>query len=172
MRIIFLIILTLIFVPAAHAQETAVQPRNVKPPEIKQVYKEWSEKDVCWFIAGDPRDGYLKLQTDEEREKFIDEYWTSREKDPEYLSKNERIARTVYADEHFTVNILGSKTDRGRVYILWGKSDNTVYGRMRVSSREESVPFEIWTCDGRNFTFIDPDGTGDFRLIREEEKVK
>jgi len=165
MRTILFIVLIAIFAAAARAQEIGDNSRNVKA-ELKKVYKEWSEKDVCWFSAIDPRDGYFKLQTDEERDKFIDEYWTRLEQDPEIASKNERVERVTYADEHFQ----GSRTDRGRVYILWGKPDKIVYGRMRVAGREESVRFEVWTCDGRNFTFIDPDETGNFRLIKDEER--
>lgn len=168
MKVVLLIVFTVIFTSVAPAQDITDKPRNVKPPELKEAYKEWSEKDVFWFIARDPRDGYLKLESDEERDRFIDEYWTRLEQDPEIAARNERVERVTYADEHF----LDSKTDRGRVYILWGKPDKTVYGRMRVNGREESVPFEVWICDQRNFTFIDPDGAGDFRLIKDEEKVK
>jgi GWxTD domain-containing protein len=172
MKKLFLTLLTLGYaVFTASAQDTGRKTRNVIP-EIKPVYKEWLEKDVCVIVTRDPRKDYLKLETDEEREKFIDDYWRRLEQDPEIAAKNERVERVTYADEHFTVGTLGSRTDRGRIYILWGGPDKTVHGRMRMAGRDESVRFEIWTCDTQTFTFIDPEGTGDFRLIREEEKMK
>jgi hypothetical protein len=52
MKVLFFVILMVGFLTlAASAQDTADQPRNIKP-ELKQVYKEWSEKDVCILIDG------------------------------------------------------------------------------------------------------------------------
>jgi GWxTD domain-containing protein len=170
MKVLFFVILMVGFLTLpARAQDTADQPRNIKP-ELKQAYKEWSEKDISWLIDG--RERYLKLQTDEEREKFIDDYWTSVEANPGLDVKEGRVERITYADTNFTAGVLGSKTDRGRIYLLWGGPDKTVHGRMRIAGRDESVRFEMWTCSGRDFVFIDPDETGDLRLIRDEEKVK
>lgn len=157
-------------VSTAIAQDTGDQSRNVRP-EIKQVYKEWLNKDVSWIFTRDQREDYLKLETDDDRDKFIDEYWTRLEEDPGIAAKNERVERTTYADQHFTAGALGSRTDRGRIYILWGSPDKTVHGRMRIAGLEESVRFEMWTWPGQTFTFIDPDGTGNFRLIKDEVTV-
>lgn len=166
-----ILILILALVIGVYSQTDADKPRNVKP-ELKEAYKKWLDTDVCVFISRDPRDAYLKLQTDEERDKFVEDYWNKREAAPLNDFSNDRYERTAYADEHFTSAITGSKTDRGRVCILWGKPEKIERGQMRIAGREDEIPFEKWRCDGLEFIFIDPEKTGDLRLIKDEEKVR
>src|SRR5260370_39815531 len=104
-------------------QDPSEKPRNVKP-ELKKAYKDWLEKDVAYIITEEERKAFKKLETDEERERFIEEYWRRRDPDPdtdENEYREEYYERIAYANEHYASGIPGWKTARGRIYITWGK---------------------------------------------------
>src|SRR5260370_1028573 len=106
-------------------QDPSEKPRNVKP-ELKKAYKDWLEKDVAYIITEEERKAFKKLETDEERERFIEEFWRRRDPDPdtdENEYREEYYERIAYANEHYASGIPGWKTDRGRIYITWGKPD-------------------------------------------------
>src|SRR5438552_16009170 len=85
-RISILFVL-LILVPTSLAQpkSSAVDPQN-KPRKIKpepaKAFKEWIE-DVEPIIRPEELKAWNKLQTDEEREQFIGEFWRLRDPDPD-----------------------------------------------------------------------------------------
>src|SRR3979411_2465123 len=106
-------------------QDPSEKPRNVKP-ELKKAYKDWLEKDVLYIITDEERKAFKKLQTDDERERFIEEFWRRRDPDPdtdENEFREEYYERIAYANEHYASGIPGWKTDRGRIYIMYGKPD-------------------------------------------------
>src|SRR3954471_9212683 len=95
-------------------------------PEVKRVYKDWVEKDVGYIITPEEKKAFLALQTDEERENFIENFWRRRDPNPdteENEFREQYYERIAYANEHYTSGIPGWKTDRGRIYITWGKPD-------------------------------------------------
>ena len=57
------------------------QPRKIKQ-EIKKAYVEWIN-DVDPILTQSERDAWKKLATDDEREKFIEDFWNSRDPDPD-----------------------------------------------------------------------------------------
>ena len=106
-------------------QDPSQRERNVKP-ELKKAYKDWLEKDVAYIITDEERKAFKKLTSDEERENFIEEFWRRRDPDPdtdENEYKEEYYERVAYANEHFASGIPGWKTDRGRIWIMYGKPD-------------------------------------------------
>src|SRR5688572_32984462 len=108
------------------AQDPTEKPRNVKV-EIKQAYKRWLDNDVAYIITKDEKRAFMALQTDEERENFIENFWRRRDPDPdteENEYREEYYERIAYANEKFASGIPGWRTDRGRVYIAWGKPDS------------------------------------------------
>src|SRR4051794_25567382 len=58
------------------------KPRNVKV-ELKDAYKKWLENDVAYIITHDETRAFKALQTDEERENFIENFWRRRDPDPD-----------------------------------------------------------------------------------------
>src|SRR5258705_13591305 len=54
-------------------QDPSNKPRNVKP-ELKKAYKDWLDKDVTYIITDEERKAFKKLATDDERERFIEEF--------------------------------------------------------------------------------------------------
>ncbi|HEU4509831.1 MAG TPA: GWxTD domain-containing protein [Pyrinomonadaceae bacterium] len=57
------------------------QPRRVKK-ELKKAYVEWI-RDHEIILTKAERDAWEKLATDDEREKFIEEFWRLRDPDPD-----------------------------------------------------------------------------------------
>jgi GWxTD domain-containing protein len=124
--------------------------------EIKGPYKKWLDEDVVWIITDEERAAFKQLSNDEERDNFIEAFWQRRDPTPdteENEYKEEHYQRIAYANEHFAAGIPGWKTDRGRIYIIYGKPDEIeshpsggTYERpMEEGGGETSTfPFEDW----------------------------
>src|SRR5205809_6508787 len=94
--------------------------------ELDNAYKQWLTEDVTYIITPDERNAFLQLQTNEEREQFIEQFWLRRSSNPDLPDndfKEEHYRRIAYANEHYASGIPGWKTDRGRMYIMWGPAD-------------------------------------------------
>src|SRR5918994_7635777 len=166
------------------SQDPTEKPRNVKP-ELKKAYKDWLDKDVTYIITDEEKKAFKKLATDDERERFIEEFWRRRDPDPdtdENEFKEEYYERIAYANEHFSSGIPGWKTDRGRIYIMYGKPDgretHPMGGAYERPSYEgggstTTYPFEVWfyryiagVGSGIEVEFVDPTGSGEYRIAR------
>lgn len=179
-------------VSVGYAQKTESTPpqspeeksRNFKV-EVKQVYKDWMKKDVAYIITSEEKKAFNALKTDEERENFIENFWRRRDPNPdtdENEFREEYYERIAYANEHFASGIPGWMTDRGRIYITWGKPDSIEshpsggsYDRPSYEGggSTSTYPFEIWfyrhldnVGDGVEIEFVDPTGTGEYRIAR------
>jgi len=94
--------------------------------ELGKTYKKWLDEDVRWIITDEERSAFKQLSNDEERDQFIEAFWQRRDPTPdteENEFKEEHYQRMAYANEHFAAGIPGWKTDRGRMYIMYGKPD-------------------------------------------------
>ena len=170
------------------SQDPMDKPRNVKP-ELKKAYKDWLEKDVTYVITDEERKAFKKLATDDERERFIEEFWRRRDPDPdtdENEFKEEYYERIAYANEHFASGIPGWKTDRGRIWIMYGKPDEREThpsgGNYERPSYEgggstTTYPFEVWfyrylagVGSGIEIEFVDPTGSGEYRIARSPDE--
>ena len=83
---------------------------------------------MVYIIQPDERAAFLKLATDAERDHFIQQFWDRRNPHPEdprhNAFKDEHYRRLAYADERFVAPpIPGWRTDRGRIYIVYGPPD-------------------------------------------------
>src|SRR5215469_5864150 len=124
--------------------------------EVKGSYKKWLEEDVVWIITDEERAAFKQLSNDEERDNFIEAFWQRRDPTPdteENEYKEEHYQRIAYANEHFAAGVPGWRTDRGRIYIVFGKPDEIeshpsggTYERpMEEGGGETSTfPFEQW----------------------------
>ncbi len=169
-------------------QDPSAKQRNVKP-ELKKAYKDWLDKDVAYIITDEERKAFKKLETDEERERFIEEFWRRRDPDPdteENEFREEYYERIAYANEHYASGIPGWKTDRGRIYITWGKPDEIeshpsggTYNRESYEGggTTSTYPFERWfyrylpgVGSGVEIEFVDPTGSGEYRIARNPDE--
>jgi GWxTD domain-containing protein len=124
--------------------------------ELSKEYKTWLNEDVAYIITPEEKQAFLQLSNDEERDQFIEQFWLRRDPTPdtpENEYKEEHYARIAYANEHFAAGIPGWKTDRGRIYIMFGKADEIeshpsggLYNREidEGGGTTSTYPFERW----------------------------
>ena len=94
--------------------------------ELSKPYKKWLDEDVAYIITDEERAAFKQLSNDEERDNFIEAFWQRRDPTPdteENEFKEDHYQRIAYANEHFAAGVPGWKTDRGRIYIVFGKPD-------------------------------------------------
>jgi GWxTD domain-containing protein len=138
-------------------------------------YMKWLNEDVVYIITDDERYAFKRLTADEERDKFIEQFWLVRDPTPataENEFKEEHYRRIAYANEHFSAtNVPGWKTDRGRVYIPWGPPDEI--DSHPSGNQGSAAPYENWRYrfiegvgDDVAFGFTDALRNGEFRLTR------
>jgi GWxTD domain-containing protein len=154
--------------------------------ELATPYKKWLEEEVPYIITNEERSAFLQLQTNEEREQFIEAFWQRRDPTPDTVEnefKEEHYRRIAYANERFSSGIPGWRTDRGRIYIIWGKPDQLeshtqgeLYNRpiSEGGGQTSTYAYEDWTYHymegiGENITieFVDPTGTGEFHITMD-----
>ncbi len=124
--------------------------------ELSKTYRKWLDEDVRWIITDEEAKAFKLLSNDEERDQFIEAFWQRRDPTPdteENEFKEEHYRRIAYANEHFAAGIPGWKSDRGRMYIVFGPADEIdshpsggSYERpMEEGGGETSTyPFETW----------------------------
>jgi len=168
--------------PTPVSTDTSTNPRKVRE-EKRDVYKKWLTEDVSVLITKPERDAFNKLTTDAERENFIQTFWDRRDPDPDTEVnefREEYYERIAYANEHFASGIPGWRTDRGRIYITWGKPDSVeshasggTYDRpvYEGGGSTTAYPFETWyyrhldnVGDGIEIEFVDRTGTGEYKI--------
>ncbi|HZS95451.1 MAG TPA: GWxTD domain-containing protein [Terriglobales bacterium] len=124
--------------------------------EVSGSYKKWLDEDVRWIITDEERSAFKQLSNDEERDQFIEAFWQRRDPTPDTIEnefKEEHYRRIAYANEHFPAGIPGWKTDRGRMYIMYGPADEIeshpsggTYDRPMEEGggTTSTYPFENW----------------------------
>src|SRR5438046_1354463 len=154
--------------------------------ELETPYKKWIDEEVPYIITAEERRSFKLLVTDEDREQFVEAFWERRNPNPgspENEFKEEYYRRIAYANEHYASGIPGWKTDRGRIYIMYGppdENDSHPSGGSYMRPPEEgggetsTYPFEQWRyryIDGIGnkviLEFVDPTMTGEYRLTIE-----
>jgi GWxTD domain-containing protein len=154
--------------------------------ELEGPWKKWLNEDVTYIITDEERQAFKHLQTDEEREQFVENFWKRRDPTPdteENEYKEEIYRRIAYANDHYASGIPGWKTDRGMIYIKYGAPDEVdshpsggSYERpMEEGGGETSTyPFEDWRYRylegiGSNIEieFVDPTMTGEYHMTMD-----
>jgi len=184
--------------PAPDAVDPLTRPTNEKQKkknqralkqELSKPYKKWLEEDVVWIITDEERAAFKQLSNDEERDNFIEAFWQRRDPTPdteENEYKEEHYQRIAYANEHFAAGVPGWKTDRGRMYIVFGKPDEIeshpsggTYERpMDEGGGETSTfPFEDWRyryIEGIGqeviIEFVDPCMCGEYHMTLDRSE--
>lgn len=154
--------------------------------ELEGPYKKWLEEDVIYIISDEEKQALLHLNTEEEREQFIEQFWLRRDPTPDTIEneyKEEHYYRIAYANEKFSVGRPGWMTDRGRIYIIQGPADQIEShsaGSAYTPAPSEGdtrlvaavYPFERWRyryIEGIgteiNIEFVDRNGDGDYKLM-------
>ena len=177
------------------SRETVAKPQSEKQKkkneeklrkELETPYRKWLNEDVTYIITDEERTAFKRLQTDEEREQFIEQFWLRRDPTPDTIEnefKEEHYRRIAYANDHFASGIPGWKTDRGRIYIEFGPPDERdehptggTYERPPEEGGGETTtfPFEDWRyryIEGIGndviIEFVDPTMTGEYHMTMD-----
>ncbi|HEX2327109.1 MAG TPA: GWxTD domain-containing protein [Candidatus Angelobacter sp.] len=168
---------------------TEEQQKKAQIEKLGGVYKKWLDEDVRWIITGEELNAFKKLATNAERDQFIEAFWQRRDPTPDTAEneyKEEHYRRIAYANEHFPAGMPGWKTDRGRIYIMFGPPDSTdshpMGGPYQRSAEEgggqtETYPFEVWRyryLEGIGqeieIEFVDQCGCGAYEMTLDRSK--
>jgi GWxTD domain-containing protein len=152
-------------------------------------YKKWLDEDVIYIISEEEKKVFKDLKTEEERESFIEQFWQRRDPDPrtpENEFKEEHYLRIAYANERFASGIPGWKTDRGRIYITFGKPaeieshpSGGTYNReiWEGGGTTATFPFERWRYrhidgigDDIEIEFVDKSMSGEYRMAMSPDE--
>jgi len=139
-----------------HTKAMTALSRLFNAPAVGQIqtpYMRWMTQDVVYIISQEEVRAFQSLRTDEERDKFIEQFWLRREPNPGSAAfKEEHYRRIAYANERFysagAQSLDGWESARGRAYILLGPPDEL----------EQHVDRESWGY--RNF-----DNSNDFLVL-------
>jgi len=149
---------------AASKRDTVAKPMTDKQKkkqeeklrkELETPYRKWLNEDVAYIITDEERKAFKRLSTDDERENFIEAFWLRRDPTPdteENEYKEEHYRRIAYANERFASGIPGWKTDRGRIYIVYGPPDEI---EDHSSGGTYERPFEEGGGTTSTFPFVD-----------------
>ncbi len=117
---------------------------------------------------------WSSLAGSESKRKFLTKFWRDRDEDQsspinEYFVEYKQ--RVLVCNEQFrTAYRAGWRSDRGRVYILYGPPDYVE----RKSSESDMKPHEIWRYDyiegGVEFIFVDRSGFNNFELVHSTKR--
>src|SRR5271165_2663441 len=154
--------------------------------ELATPYRRWLNEDVTYIITDEERSAFMRLQTDEEREQFVENFWLRRDPTPdteENEYREEHYRRIAYANDRFASGIPGWKTDRGMIYIKYGPADEIEShpsGGSYERPYEEgggttsTYPFEQWRYRyiddiGNNIEieFVDPTMSGEYHMTMD-----
>ncbi len=165
--ILILLTLLLLYSPLTIAQKKS-------PKDLPPIFKKWLEEEVVYIITSLEKDVFLQLDSDRERELFIEAFWKHRDPTPgtpKNEFKEEHYRRIQYANSTLgrSAPIPGWKTDRGRFYILLGEPRDIE----RFSGEAEIYNTEVWFYQGLAtyglpagfyLVFYQKGGSGDYVL--------
>ena len=169
--------------PMTEKQKRKQQDRLRK--ELETPYKKWLNEDVVYIISDEEKKAFKTLQTDEEREQFIEQFWLRRDPTPdteENEYREEHYRRIAYANQYFASGIPGWKSDRGMIYIKYGPPDERDQHNGGTEQRDQSegggttsmYPYEQWRyryIEGMppnvQIEFVDPTLTGEFHMTMD-----
>lgn len=142
--------------------------------ELPQNFKKWLDEEVGYIISNREREVFLQLETDRERELFVEAFWKHRDPTPgtpENESKKEHYSRINYANRKFgrAASKAGWRSDRGRIYIILGEPRHI----SRFAGESQIYNNEIWFYQGLtkfglppgfNLVFYQKEGVGEYVL--------
>jgi GWxTD domain-containing protein len=168
---------------SAEAASAPQDDQALRQEEEDDYYEKWLRRDVIYIITDEERAVFESLTNDEEKERFIEQFWLQRDPDPTTALnefQTEHYRRIAYANEHFESGFAGWQVDRGRVYILHGpptEIERNPTGKQYERPMHEgggstmTYAFEVWRYReipgiGTDIVleFVDPSGTGEYRL--------
>jgi GWxTD domain-containing protein len=127
-----------------------------------------------YIALEDEMSQYESLKSLEAKRKFVFEFWKRRDRTPgtpENETKQEYAKRVEYSNQNFHTGMReGWRTDRGRVWIIYGQPDEIERHANEIDTR----PYEIWYYHGIEggvlFAFVDKSGFSDYILVHSTHR--
>lgn len=166
----FLAIVLLAMALPVWSQETA----KARLKGLPQRHRDWLAEEVVYIISSRERAVFLQLESDRERDVFIEAFWKHRDPTPGTPAnefKEEHYKRIAYANDFLSRDTTrpGWMTDRGKIHILIGPPQDI----SRYEGEANIYPTQIWSYAGRpeyglpshfDIIFFRRRGTGEFVL--------
>lgn len=161
-------------IPADEDADEEFRVARAKVFEVRSQSFYWSKDvesavDLLYYIASGSFLDRLREAEPEERKVLWDEFWKEKDPTPDTAENefyDEHVRRFETANARFaSPHTEGWRTDRGRIYIIYGEPDHI-----------ETYPYdadrdatEVWYYNslGRRFVFVDELGFGDYRLMED-----
>ena len=177
--------------PQPQAQQSKKKSKDSGREEASRTayYKKWLDEDVVYIVSEEEKKVFKDLQNDEERESFIEQFWLRRDTDPRTPDnefKEEHYRRIAYCNERFASGFPGWKSDRGRVYIVFGEPaeieshpSGGTYERLpwEGGGSTSTYPFERWRYrhidgigDDVEIEFVDASMSGEYRMAMSADE--
>jgi GWxTD domain-containing protein len=141
---------------------------------LPERHKKWLEEDVLYIITVLEKEVFLQLESDRERDQFIEAFWKHRDPtpgSPENEFRTEHYRRINHANHFFGRSSpkVGWKTDRGEIYIILGEPNDIT----RFEGKSQIYNTEVWFYQGMteyglpagfNMVFFQAGGTGEYKI--------
>lgn len=169
-----LLLVTTALVQGAASQVSLETYPKLRTRDLPDRYRAWLVEEVGWIITEPERDLFLRLDSDEKRDRFVEAFWERRDPTPG-TPQNEYIPihyeRLAHANHEFGRSAPGPgwRSDMGRIYILLGEPESQV----RIHNDSAVYPVEVWMyqMDPRlgvptffYVVFFREQGMGEFKL--------
>ena len=188
---VVLLVSTTMALAAWHANPHSGPAFDQSDKKAVDPWQKWLGEEVPYIISDQERTAFKHLETDEERQHFVEQFWERRNPNPGSAVnefKIEYYRRIAYVNGHFAANVPGWRTDRGRIYIMYGPPDeidsHRSGGRYERPASEGggtvmAYPFEDWRyasfqgLGSLTIEFVDPSSSGEYRVtLNPKEKYK
>ncbi len=154
---------------AAHNSIDATEYATMSEQELDKEFDQ-----ARYITTRSETEQYKKYTTVEAKRKALYEFWLNRDEDrttPENEQKTDYFKRLAHANVQYKTGFReGWKTDRGRVFILYGAPDDIE----RHANELDKKPYEVWTYNsiqgGVVFIFGDRTGFSDYVLLHSTHR--
>lgn len=150
-----------------------VEPAE-KKKELSERHKKWLEEEVVYIITDLEKEVFQQLETDRERDLFIEAFWKQRDPSPGSPTnefREEHYKRINYVNHFFGRSSpkAGWRTERGQIYIILGEPNDIT----RYEGKSQVYNTEVWFYQGLsklglpagfNLVFFQQGGSGEYRL--------
>jgi GWxTD domain-containing protein len=171
-RVVFCLLFILLV--SGFPSSFAFAQKKKSSKDLPASYRKWLEEEVVYIVTPKEKEVFLQLETDRERDIFIDAFWKQRDPDPltpENEFKIEHYKRLAYANQFLGKEGPGAgwRSDMGRLYIILGAPQQIE----RYENLTEIYPVTLWFYDGMAkygipnsfyIMFYKKSGTGDYEI--------
>jgi len=152
-RLVVAIAILALFAVSGDAQ----RKKKAAKIDLPERFEKWLEEEIVYIITPLEKEVFLQLQTDRERDLFIEAFWKQR--DPtqgteENEAREEHYRRINYANHFYgrTTPKPGWMTDRGRIYIILGEPNDV----SRFEGKTQVYNTEVWFYQGKTTEGLPP----------------